>query len=300
MGTPGSLAAHQDVGHQAFASLGMTGSTLVGYDDRLRSANAQPNRQVVISGVNDRSGGIVPVQLSPSRSPADMGMLRTLEPNGAASLFGSQHSGVPDLERVVQGAGMDMPESRMAIGSQGEQFMASDGSRMNYVLRSMADANVPETKKTPLLGNIPENSVAIDDLPVVGLRPGDVQQARQMPGKGMILSHPSFSVASSGVTGDLASWAMSTGGAPDDGRQVSEDVKVVSSQIPVEDELAHAYKCQKPQCSLMCHQFRRVFGHAKACTVRKPACRDCKWLGMLLSVHRKNCSVPDCPLPCCR
>lgn len=156
-----------------------------------------------------------------------------------------------------------------------------------------------EAKKAPLLGNIPENSVAIGDIPVVGLRPSDLQPTRQIPNKSMVLSHPSFSVGVSGVAGELQSWALSTRG-PDEERKAPEDVKDSTNQMPARDELAHAYKCQKLQCSLMCHQFRRVFAHAKSCSVRKPACADCRWLGMLLSVHRKNCNEPGCPLPCCR
>lgn len=65
------------------------------------------------------------------------------------------------------------------------------------------------------------------------------------------------------------------------------------------DPLSHAYECQRYPCTTMCEQLKRLFYHARSCVDRSGECESCKWLGLLMSVHARNCKSKSCRLPCC-
>ncbi|KAL5581988.1 hypothetical protein UlMin_014430 [Ulmus minor] len=70
--------------------------------------------------------------------------------------------------------------------------------------------------------------------------------------------------------------------------------------------LQHACKCcstKDDPCSFSpnCHKLKRLFHHARNCTVRVSGrCVSCKKVWIILNLHSKNCTDPDCNVPRCR
>ncbi|CAD7703628.1 unnamed protein product [Ostreobium quekettii] len=307
----GPLAGRQDSSQQLFtgpqlcpssswsdptgtcgSSIGiMNGPTLVGYNDNLRTGTTQAMRPGPVPGLNNRFAGVVPVQGPPGRdlaAEASMpGITPPLEYSGAGVMGGQQPAGTEKL-----GTGLQVPVSdgRAGRDSMGEEFLKSEGQMRKYTLSRIAEAKAVEPKKCKLLGDIPENAVAGCSMPGAGADGCDSKQARQVAKNSMLPPRPTHS----GSPRDVTKFSFPH-------RAIAEGSQEgMSSNSGAKDELVHAYSCKRQACSLMCHHLRLVFDHAKTCANRKPTCGNCRWLGMLLSLHARNCHDPDCPMPCCK
>ncbi|XP_007033362.2 PREDICTED: histone acetyltransferase HAC12 [Theobroma cacao] len=67
------------------------------------------------------------------------------------------------------------------------------------------------------------------------------------------------------------------------------------------DVLLHACQCRSPCSYPNCLLIKKLFFHAKKCTVRiSGGCEHCKKMWLILRLHSRNCKDSDCDVPRCR
>eukprot|EP00803_Ostreobium_quekettii_P000502 evm.model.scf_2159.2 EVM.evm.TU.scf_2159.2 scf_2159:22696-26297(-) len=259
----------------------MSGPTLVGYDEGLRTVTTQSGHPMAGQGINDGFGGVVPV-----RAPGgDSGASRIAQPLDYTGSLARQPNGLS--------GGAQAPASGSVAGveSSGGEFLKTEGQMRKYALRAKVDTKASDAKKGTFLGDIPENAVPAGSMAGMGMGGSDGQQGRQVAKNSMLPPCPAHSGTS---VRDAPKFSL----FPQ--RGMGEDSQDGIGTAGVKDELAHAYMCKRPVCSLMCNHLRLVIGHVKACSKRNPSCGNCRWLGLLLNLHARNCHNPQCPLPCCK
>ncbi len=66
--------------------------------------------------------------------------------------------------------------------------------------------------------------------------------------------------------------------------------------------MVHACSCQSANCgSSSCRKVRALFQHSVMCPLKiTGGCNMCKKMWLLLTMHAKSCTDPECPVPRCK